>query len=1162
MRCNRCGWFRGVLAGVGTLLAAASGGTAGEPDAPRPATPSPDAPVNIFVNAPADLGMLWKSLSDPDFVILRGAEYQRLAGRARSPEEGPAAPLAATVGAVAVGGSVRGDLAELTLDLEVTLRAEGPFWVHVRLDGQTLKGVTEDGKDLPIRSTDAGGWQVEMKGQGRHKLRIELLSQVRVTPEGKRLELAVPTAPSTRLSVVIPQEVTEAATGPGEPVARIPLEGAAAGRSGPTRLVADLTPRARIALNWRVEEPTTKRLPPLLVAQVEIAVDVDSGSFHTRSSWSIRSLRGETRELVLRLDPDDEVLELELDSQPPPAGIERVGGVTRMTIPLPEPLGPNQEKRLVMTTRRAISPGAAARVAFSGFPLTNAKEQTGAIGIVSTGNLWVTGSPGRGVRQIDPRTQLPDELRSRPATEQAFRFSEQPFELSMRIEPSPPLVRVAARTSVTLDPTVARLDTRFDFETARGRLFELSLGLPPGLEVESIGPSDVVAGWQIGVLPSPLTSGLAFGGLRILTLRLGPKAREGTQFTVQMVSRQPLPTASGDIAVALVQPLGAVSAGGRIAVWTDPALTAELSEKARSAGLSARFRPTLPLPPADWPPPLGRPSPPPPMLWLRYDDGTAELPLRVTTHARTLTESTALTVRIDDREASVVQETECVAQFGLVGSLDVTVPAALSGRWEVEGATRQSALGRTPAGETLVRLDPTTDRSRPVRCRFRYRVPLKGLSSPGSSVDVTVPWIKIDGATPSTPLRATVEAPPTLTVTPADSGWRVVDEDAASANEGGSALRLSGPPSGLASDALRLKVVARALARLPRLVASRLWLRTAQEADGDLRTTALYRFDVHESSLDVALPPGAALQSVRIGGAVVGRYEPLSKASGVRIVFPPAINAGPVLVELDYTVPAARARAAWTPPRLLGDGVVQQTLWEVRLLWNRAAVGVPSGWSDENEWHWDVYDWKRRPVLNASALSAWIGTIGGRAPAGANLPGDEHNYLFGRVGGPVELPLTVASRALLVAVCSGIVLAAGGVLILFWRPPVRLAWVVGSVFGLSVATLVHPSVTFLIVQSGMVGVFLTMLLAVMHRLLERRGPGPVVFGEVNGRNVLPAPGSTASRNYPVGSDDSTAIRVKAVSTLDFVSTNMAPPDAAPAPGAPRAEAASRGGSAP
>jgi hypothetical protein len=270
-------------------------------------------------------------------------------------------------------------------------------------------------------------------------------------------------------------------------------------------------------------------------------------------------------------------------------------------------------------------------------------------------------------------------------------------------------------------------------------------------------------------------------------------------------------------------------------------------------------------------------------------------------------------------------------------------------------------------------------------------------------------------------------------------------------------------------------------------------------------------------------------------------------------------------VEVDYTVPPAQARGAWLPPRLAGGGIVQQTLWDVRVPWNQAVVGVPSGWSDENDWHWDVYVWKRRPWMSHAALAAWVGAPAAQGSgSGVAEPGGEgHGYLFGRPGGPEPLPVTVAPRALLVAVCSGLVLMAGAFLVLGRRPVPGLAWVAAMGLGLSVAALVHPALTFQALQSGEVGLLLAALVALLHRLVGGRRDGAGVYGDPSGRNAGLVPGSTLSRTPGVGSDDSTAIRVRPVSTMDYVVTAAPPPPVeGAAPGSSRSEAAARGGAGP
>src|SRR5260370_38161730 len=104
--------------------------------------------------------------------------------------------------------------------------------------------------------------------------------------------------------------------------------------------------------------------------------------------------------------------------------MERIDGSTRMTIPLADPIGPGRERRLVMSTRRTLPRSTSARVAFSGFPLANAREQAGAIGITVPGNPFVSGAAARGGPQLDPPPGRPARPRARPPTAPAYQFPE------------------------------------------------------------------------------------------------------------------------------------------------------------------------------------------------------------------------------------------------------------------------------------------------------------------------------------------------------------------------------------------------------------------------------------------------------------------------------------------------------------------------------------------------------------------------------------------------------------------------------------------------------------------------------------------------------------------------------------------------------------------
>ena len=1145
-------------------MARARAGEDGPAPGPKPvgaaSGPVDETGVNIFLGGFADLDALLKTLQHPDFVLLKGDEYRNLVERAggATRAKGPDA----VVDSVAVEGTVHADRADLAVDLSITLRTDEPRWVPIRLDEQTVTGAREGARELPLQVV-AGSWQVELRGDGTHRVRVDLKVPVRGTVEGRRVDFAIPEAASTRFAWEVGERVNDAVTGSGDLVEIEAVGKGGAGALVSTRLSAHLTPRSRLDVAWRVESEPGVQLPPLLTMQGEIAIDVDPGSFRTRSTWAVHAVRGTTRSLELRLDPADEVLELELDGQPVPAGIERVDGSTVLTIVLNDPLRPGLPKSLVMTTRRPISTTSSAVVVFRGFTLVNAKEQSGAIGIAQSGNLWIGGTPGRGLRRIDPRTELPPDLRARPATALAFAFADQPFELALRADASPPLIRAEARTTVTLDAGQARIETQLDYQAAHGRLFDLSIGLPAGLELESVGPREVVDATRQSLAETDVVGAQAIKsapvGTRFVTVRLTPQAQEGDTFTIRLTGRQSFDP-SRPLDLALFRPLDVSSGGGRIAVLTARNVTADLRDgdgDGDGDGLGDAvppgvFRPAPQEPLADWPWPwpadrqaLGDA---PPALWLRHDGRPETLPLEVTVHPRAIAHRTNLRVQVEGRWLVIDQETECSVHFGTLDHVDVEVPSSLRGRWEPEKGevAGRTEMGSSPRGDALTRLALEKEVKDKVRLRFRARLPLVLPTEPDRPTRVEVPWIRpVEGT--ALPMQAWVASEPGIHLESQGTGWvAVADEEAPAPGESGLPLRFVLVEATPESTPLSLVASARPLAVLPPLVASRLWLRTVQGPDYDLRTTAVYSVETHESSLVVALPPGAEWVRAKIGGVTVAQVEPLPRSAGYRIPFPRPTSDDHVAVELEYSIPAADAAGPWSPPRLLEGGIVQQTLWEVRVPWGRALVGVPRGWTDENTWVWDVYLFRRRPWMGSSALAAWAGgpPANGSSPVVAGFEestaGDSQGYVFGRPGQPPDLPVRIASRGWLVGICSGSVLVVGGLLILFRAPAPRLIWLAALALGLSVSTLVQPGVTFLAVQSAMLGVVLTLLTALMQRLVHRRRPAPV-FGEPGGLGggVVPA-GSTVSRTVGVGSDDSTAIRVRPTSSTVDHRANASP----------------------
>src|SRR5207244_2387480 len=132
---------------------------------------------------------------------------------AGAPPVRAAEPAPPVLESVAVRGEVRDDLAHLRLAFEIVADGPGPAWVPIRLDGQALTNVAEADRELPRQVAKDGGWQVEVAGQGRHKIQASLLVPIRPTADGPRLDFAIPEAAATTLDLVVSQPAANATVG-------------------------------------------------------------------------------------------------------------------------------------------------------------------------------------------------------------------------------------------------------------------------------------------------------------------------------------------------------------------------------------------------------------------------------------------------------------------------------------------------------------------------------------------------------------------------------------------------------------------------------------------------------------------------------------------------------------------------------------------------------------------------------------------------------------------------------------------------------------------------------------------------------------------------------------------------------------------------------------
>jgi hypothetical protein len=1122
--------------------------TASKSEKPAPAD---RPPWFIILSNPKDLEALWQSIDHPDLVIQRATPVgPREDAERRDAQHADFKQW--LVESVRVRGLLADEYADLTIELAIRIKGSESVWVPIRLDDQNLTTAREGVRELSLRRAERSQWQVKLAGEGEHHVQVELKVPLSADRERRSLSLAIPEAQSTSLALDIARGATDIVVGSNEQFGLKDLAD-----QGRQRLTTYVSPRSKLDLSWARRSDSGVDSTPLMTVQGEIEVDVDQQQLGTRSSWTVGVVRGATRSLEMRFDDQDDLTELRLDDQPVEGRIDRTPGAATLTIPLRDLLRPGATKRVVMKTRRSFSSSASKRLSFSGFPLKYAREQSGQIGISARANLWVSAAASQGLRRIAPG-ELPTYLRARPATSLAFEFLEQPFRLELLVEPAPPLVRATSRAVFQIEREQIRSETTVALQWTTGRLFEVELDVAAGLEIVSVGPRDLVE-----------TSHLTFdqGGDNAqesdkhngrLRVRLASPGRDQNQTRLRIVALQRV-SADGLVKLALVTPRGTTAPTAYYAFFPERGLTVELPDDSgpfrRVGAESAASAFNLD---GEWPGPAWRAATGSAPLLLAGDGRAESLPIRLIRHARALGHDTVLSAQVKRRGIDLVQRSTVSVRHGSLTSIELAVPAALVDRWEVldKELVERQELGPEPGGGRRYRLSferPVLDK---VTLRLRAHLPLQpGLDSKTARA-VSLPMISIkEGVAAATKVELSVT--PEIAIDTTSPEWvRLTDESRSEfAGEGSMVQYIPSEPRGQ-TPVFSFKARALDAIPLPSLVVARLLVRSILGNDNTVTSTAFLWIDSHGPDLPFSLPDGARWLGARVDGRAADGLDDDQSRSSYRLRFPGDVGSKPVLVELKYQQGGPGGAAhAWQVPRVLDGGVVLQSLWEVRLPWNLALLGVPAGWSDENDWHWDRYAWKRAAWKSAPSLNDWLAGTGASPAAIDDLAreniDESDRYLFSRAGPPVPIGPWIVSHAWLVAACSGAAFFVGFVAI-FSRVRFRALWLGASVVALLASVLVQPSVVLVAIQSALLGVVLTMMGLVLDRLMERARWTKAPRRQANhpsGRRAISD--SSLQRSKGVGSEEPTEIRVRVPSTVDYA---PAPFAIGPVEGQPRGSA--------
>ena len=523
--------------------------------------------------------------------------------------------------------------------------------------------------------------------------------------------------------------------------------------------------------------------------------------------------------------------------------------------------------------------------------------------------------------------------------------------------------------SFRIDGDRVRSETTIELQWVRGRLFEVELDLGPGLEVVSVGPTAVVEAWNPTGGPSAGGPAAAGAEPRGLTIRLAPPVRDQSQVTLQLQGYQRLPR-EGPVKLGLFAPdeTTAVSC----VVRPSPATAAS-----RSSWTTTRRDPAGPSASRS-----GRRSRRPDrsdLLGRRRGRSARHWPSRAVGSPRTLPDPDRAPrpdapagdgrlgggLPADRSTCSRRRRSPCGTGRSACWRSASRPPSSTAGSC----STARSWTGRSWAGSGRVEATTACIFDRPVsdRTTLAFRLPAADQPAPGCrrSREVAVPWITFPEAAAG---PARVELTPTPGVVFARGRSGLDPRRGRRPGRSGRGIRRAVLHRGVGRHRASLRASGRwrwTRCAMPALLVPRLLIRSSRASTTRSDTgpgTGSRRTDRPSRSRCPSAPGCIAVAGGGPGSPTgsISRHAGRDRLidSGCRPTPPPVRS----LVELEYQLDAAAAGSPLAGPAApRTTRLVLQTLWEARLPWDRALLGVPRGWSDENEWYWAGNLWIRRP---------------------------------------------------------------------------------------------------------------------------------------------------------------------------------------------------------
>jgi len=960
-----------------------------------------------------------------------------------------------------IHGSVKGDHAEVTVDLAVQLRDEGWVQVPLHFDQVVLLEMHYKGPGEQILSFEPKGdghvtW-IRGPANGQHNLTLKMLVPVSQVGGCHRLQLSLPRATTSELKLQVPVAKAVGKISKGATL----LPPAERGKDTEFRV---LGLAGNFELAWHKPDGRVAKVQTVLEVEGTILTRIEDRGIETSATLRVESYGAPFDRFQVRLPPGAELtpgnpsdytlapIESREKTTPPQRIVEvRLAQKTS---------GPVE---VHLATRR-LRNKAKQKESFelAGFEVAGAARQSGhvAVAVESDGQV-IWGDDIRGVRQVD---QLPEALRHKDVYA-GFEYFVQPYSLTVELAPKKTPNRVEPEYLLLVDKNQVRLRAKLKYTVRGAKESKLYVALPriealPDWELDEVGPENLVTVAGVSVDET--------NEFRMVTIPL--QQLSGGQIEVEIQAHRPIEEGTRSLVLPLPQPRECSLGAATVVVM--PADNVQLVPNGQlTKGLIRQgVAPQMELPKRQQSP-----------LFYRGETMEAVFAGDFEILAQRVDVEVKSRVRVERLSVSVQQDLAYTIAHEPVDVLTMNVPRSIADLGQLEilyngkpitpVALNESGVSKQKPEQVPMRILLPESCIGSCEISVRYTVAAAKLQ-PGNPVTVSVPLVTPrEGTLTGNEVRVTSSRD--VEVEPDGDAW-VALESSGAAND----LLMS---SDQLANRIDLTVKLENVDDAGTTVVERAWIQTWLTHSERL-DRSVFVFTSDRDQIGLVIPTGADVNATQVlldGVPLAARVDETG-----RLVIPLSNGTGPRRRRLEVhtrfpSEPRRPGRMSIELAHLEPDVWTRRVYWQLVLPKNEHVVAIPEGFTGEFRWAWDEYFWGRKPLLEQPQLESWVGTS-----AEAPVAKSANRYLFSGVGEVEQCTLRTAGRTFIVLGASGIALVVG--LLLIYVPVCRHP---GALFVFAIVLLglgmFYPEATLLAAQAAGLGFALALVAWFLQRNVAR-----------------------------------------------------------------------------